>query len=143
MPSRKSVRFEDLDDGIEDGVYGLKVRTGKEKSSACMLVVFLWRVVRARDFVCLDASLRPSSYPATVSLTPPHRHLFQSHQMVQGMFNKLYAQATSYGKWARSHSKTVRECLYGVDRNMSFPLLEAHPALLSPSLPPSRPYPGV
>jgi len=25
MPSRKSVRFEDLDDGAEDGVYSLKV----------------------------------------------------------------------------------------------------------------------
>lgn len=31
------------------------------------------------------------------------------------MFNNLYAQATSYGKWARSHSKTVRDtvCMGG------------------------------
>ena len=38
-----------------------------------------------------------------------HHHHFPSHLITQGMFNNLYAQATSYGKWARSHSKTVRD----------------------------------
>eukprot|EP00624_Nannochloropsis_granulata_P006807 evm.model.NODE_51897_length_13357_cov_48.977242.1 len=44
MPARKSVRFEDLDDGAEDGVYGLKVHTKRANLSACepgILYVFM------------------------------------------------------------------------------------------------------
>lgn len=131
MPSRKSVRFEDLDDGAEDGAYGLKVRNTQLWTRR-----FLTRVLRLLEqvFVCL---FPPSPPPPLPAMSACMRHSSPSHTApphhTQGMFNNLYAQATSYGKWARSHSKTVCDCMYRVDRKMSYP------SSSSSSLPPSRP----
>jgi hypothetical protein len=112
MPSRKSVRFEDLDDGAEDGVYGLKVRTTQLWTRP-----FLTRVLRLLDQVFVSLSA-PSSSPCCVSACMRHSNPHTTTTPIpsnhtQGMFNNLYAQATSYGKWARSHSKTVRDCVRG------------------------------
>lgn len=109
MPSRKSVRFEDLDDGAEDGVYGLKVcRVYARPWCARPGLYVLVSTLRPLFYACRRACMRPAPIPP-LSHTPHHHHHFPSHPITQGMFNNLYAQATSYGKWARSHSKTVRD----------------------------------
>jgi hypothetical protein len=133
MPSRKSVRFEDLDDGAEDGVYGLKVR-----ATQLWTRPFLTRVLRLLDqvFVSLSAPSSPCCglrACATPTLTPPATTPIPSNH-TQGMFNNLYAQATSYGKWARSHSKTVRDC-------QGWLVVSPFSSKLTfPSLPPALPH---
>ncbi|EKU22545.1 hypothetical protein NGA_0443500 [Nannochloropsis gaditana CCMP526] len=66
MPSSKSVRFEDLDDGVDDGLYGMKgilknlytqagsyrkwVRSHSKKSCKGSSQLWKWRKSRSKNY---------------------------------------------------------------------------------------------
>ena len=75
MPSRKSVRFEDLDDGAEDGVYGLKVcytRGVVFKPVLLRALGYVW-VSTLSPLLFLPGCMRHSSPipPLTHTVPPP------------------------------------------------------------------------
>lgn len=107
-PQRKSVRFEDIDDE-PDGGFGLKVGQWVTRVKARGRLIN-WLIGRLTDLVDRCGTVKKGSMHACPCSRPrlwsqwPHPTALQH---VQGLLTNAYATLTSYGKWARTHSKTV------------------------------------